>query len=203
MERPSRSPTSTQTTSTSSACSTCHRPAVDRTIRQANVFHLDMQGKATSSLVVAERRRDPRGARDRRAGARASQRGTVPRRRGGARRNTFDAGDLELIGEFLRDDVHWRSPWGAGPSSRDEVVQQFHAFKESTGGTMALALATCSPTTRTRCRSCGSPPTGPTGPTSTWTCREANVFHLDSDGRAYEFWGVADDQAAINSFWTD
>ena len=33
--------------------------------------------------------------------------------------------------------------------------------------------------------------------------KEANVFHLDADGRAYEFWGVADDQAAINSFWMD
>jgi hypothetical protein len=32
--------------------------------------------------------------------------------------------------------------------------------------------------------------------------REANVFHLDSEGRAYEFWGVAEDQAAINAFWS-
>jgi hypothetical protein len=31
--------------------------------------------------------------------------------------------------------------------------------------------------------------------------REANVFHLDPDGRAIEFWGVADDQAQINAFW--
>jgi NAD(P)-dependent dehydrogenase (short-subunit alcohol dehydrogenase family) len=33
--------------------------------------------------------------------------------------------------------------------------------------------------------------------------KEANVFHLDDKGRAYEFWGVADDQASLNSFWTD
>ena len=33
--------------------------------------------------------------------------------------------------------------------------------------------------------------------------KEANVFHLDDEGRAYEFWGVADDQGALNSFWTD
>jgi hypothetical protein len=32
--------------------------------------------------------------------------------------------------------------------------------------------------------------------------REANVFHLDSEGRAYEFWGVAEDQSAINAFWS-
>jgi hypothetical protein len=31
---------------------------------------------------------------------------------------------------------------------------------------------------------------------------EANVFHVDAGGRAYEFWGVADDQAAINEFWS-
>jgi hypothetical protein len=31
--------------------------------------------------------------------------------------------------------------------------------------------------------------------------KEANVFHLDAEGRAFEFWGVADNQAAINDFW--
>ena len=43
----------------------------------------------------------------------------------------------------------------------------------------------------------------PDRPDSHMDVKEANVFHLDDKGRAYEFWGVADDQAAINSFWTD
>jgi hypothetical protein len=33
--------------------------------------------------------------------------------------------------------------------------------------------------------------------------RPRNVFHLDDKGRAYEFWGVAEDQASLNSFWMD
>ena len=32
--------------------------------------------------------------------------------------------------------------------------------------------------------------------------KEANVFHLDEQGRAYEFWGVAENQAEINEFWS-
>jgi hypothetical protein len=32
--------------------------------------------------------------------------------------------------------------------------------------------------------------------------KEANVFHLDENGQAYEFWGVAENQAEINEFWT-
>ena len=33
--------------------------------------------------------------------------------------------------------------------------------------------------------------------------KEANVFHLDDKGQAFEFWGVAENQAEINSFWMD
>jgi hypothetical protein len=43
----------------------------------------------------------------------------------------------------------------------------------------------------------------PEKPGTRMDVKEANVFHLDDNGRTYEFWGIADDQAAINRFWTD
>ena len=115
----------------------------------------------------------------------------------------FDAGDLGLIERFLREDVHWRSPWGVGPSSRDEVVAQFDSFNEATGGSMELTLNDVFADDTHALSLVRLRPTAPTGPDKHMDVKEANVFHLDSDGHAYEFWGVADDQAAINSFWTD
>ena len=115
-------------------------------------------------------------------------------------RNAFGPDDLALIERFLHPDVHWHSPWGVGPSSREEVVEQFKAFKESTGGTMQLVL-----------NEVFADDTYAVSLVRLLADRadkhldekEANVFHLDGKGRAYEFWGVADDQAAINRFWTD
>jgi ketosteroid isomerase-like protein len=175
----------------------------DRTIRQANLFHLDMQGRATAvwsipsddAILEAFASGEPVREHPNVARFRAAEEARA--------RNIFDAADLELIGEFLREDVHWRSPWGVGPSSRDEVVQQFHAFKESTGGTMALVLGDVF-ADDTHALSLVRLTAGrPDRPDKTMDVKEANIFHLETDGRAYEFWGIADDQAAINNFWTD
>ncbi len=174
-----------------------------RTIRQANLFHLDVQGKATAvwslpsdaAILEAFETGDPVREHPNLARFRAAEEARA--------RNTFDAGDLEVIGLFLREDVHWRSPWGAGPSSRDEVVQQFEAFKESTGGTMGLALGEVFADDTHALSLVRLTADRPDRPDKHMDVKEANVFHLDSEGRAYEFWGVADDQAAINSFWTD
>ena len=38
-------------------------------------------------------------------------------------RNTFGPEDMVHIERFLREDVQWHSPWGRGPSSRDEVMR--------------------------------------------------------------------------------
>ena len=49
-------------------------------------------------------------------------------------RNTFGPEDMVHIERFLREDVQWHSAWGGGPASRDEVMQQFEAFKQMSGG---------------------------------------------------------------------
>jgi NAD(P)-dependent dehydrogenase (short-subunit alcohol dehydrogenase family) len=175
----------------------------DRTIRQANLFHLDMQGKATAiwsmptdeAIIEALETGEPVREHPNLARFRAAEEARA--------RNVFDEADLGCIREYLREDVHWRSPWGAGPSSRDEVVQQFGAFKAATGGSMNLALGDVFADDSHALSLVRLTADRPDRPDKHMDVKEANVFHLDDEGRAYEFWGVADDQGALNSFWTD
>ena len=116
-------------------------------------------------------------------------------------RNTFGPEDMGHIERFLRDDVRWISPWGKGPESREEVVAQFNSFKEATGGSMELTLNDVFADDTHAVSLVRLVAGRPDKPGRQMDVKEANVFHLDADGRAFEFWGVADDQAAINSFW--
>jgi hypothetical protein len=174
-----------------------------RTIRQANLFHLDTQGRATAiwslpsdaAILEALETGEPVREHPNVAPFRAAEEARA--------RNTFGEDDLALIGEFLREDVHWRSPWGPGPTSRDEVVQQFHAFKESTGGTMQLTLGDVFADDTHALSLVRLTADRPDKPERHMDVKEANVFHLDSEGSAYEFWGVADDQSEITRFWAE
>jgi ketosteroid isomerase-like protein len=117
-------------------------------------------------------------------------------------RNNFDADDLKLIEAFLRDDVHWISPWGEGPKTRGEVVAQFEQFKQATGNTMQLTLNEVFADDTHALSLVRLTADRPDKPDKHMDVKEANVFHLDPGGQAFEFWGVADDQANINNFWT-
>jgi NAD(P)-dependent dehydrogenase (short-subunit alcohol dehydrogenase family)/ketosteroid isomerase-like protein len=171
------------------------------TVRQANMFHLDADGKATdlwgmpSDMAVVQ----------------ALSSGQAPPEHPNAivfrdaeearARNEFGPEDLELIARFLRDDVHWISPWGKGPESRAEVVAQFEQFKQATGGSMALTLNEVFADDTHALSMVRLQADRPDKPDKHMDVREANVFHLDANGQAVEFWGVADDQAQINAFW--
>jgi NAD(P)-dependent dehydrogenase (short-subunit alcohol dehydrogenase family)/ketosteroid isomerase-like protein len=117
-------------------------------------------------------------------------------------RNVFSADDLAAIAQFLRDDVQWISPWGPGPASRDEVVAQFKSFNEATGGTMQLDLNEVFADDTHAVSLVRLQADRPDRPGAHMDVKEANVFHLDSEGRTYEFWGVAENQAEINAFWS-
>jgi NAD(P)-dependent dehydrogenase (short-subunit alcohol dehydrogenase family)/ketosteroid isomerase-like protein len=171
------------------------------TVRQANLFHLDGTGKATDlwgipsdrAVVAALSSGQP---------APEHPNAVVFRNAEEARaRNEFGPDDLAIIGRFLRDDVHWISPWGKGPETRDEVVAQFNQFKEATGGSMSLTLNEVFADDTHALSMVRLQADRPDKPGKHMDVREANVFHLDPDGRAIEFWGVADDQAQINAFW--
>jgi NAD(P)-dependent dehydrogenase (short-subunit alcohol dehydrogenase family) len=172
-------------------------------IRQASIFHLNDAGKVTEVWNVPSDR-EVAGALE--SGREPEEHPNVATFRAAEEaraRNTFGPEDLGDIERFLREDVKWISPWGKGPESRDEVVAQFGTFNEATGGTMQLTLNDVFADDTHAVSLVRLQADRPDKPGKHMDVKEANVFHLDEKGRAYEFWGVADDQGAINSFWMD
>ena len=170
-------------------------------VRQANIFHLNEDGKAAEiwsvpswgAVALALSSGEPVGEHPNVAVFRAAEEARA--------RNEFGPEDLGHIERFLREDVKWISPWGQGPTSRDEVVAQFGTFNEATGGTMQLDLNEVFADEHHAVSLVRLQADRPDRPDKHMDVKEANVFHLDENGKAYEFWGVADNQAAINDFW--
>jgi hypothetical protein len=172
-----------------------------RTLEQALVFHLGDDGMVTEVWSLPT---DGEIA-DALAGGRsvADHRNlpvfrTAEETRG---RNTFEPDDLANINAFLREDVRWISPWGQGPSNRDECIEQFKAFKAATGDTIHMEVfATFADDTHALSfveLTAGRPDK----PDRHMDLKEVNLFHLDADGKAFEFWGIQDDPAATDAFW--
>jgi hypothetical protein len=180
-----------------------HSAGNGQPVRQATVFHLDEGGKASEvwsipadeAVSAALSSGKPPDEHPNVATFRAAEEARA--------RNTFGPEDLGHIEHFLREDVRWISPWGQGPTSRDEVVAQFGSFNEATGGSMKLTLNDVFADDTHAVSLVRLEADRPDKPDRHMDVKEANVFHLDADGKAFEFWGVADDQGAINSFWMD
>lgn len=117
-------------------------------------------------------------------------------------RNEFGHEDIALIEAFLREDSEWHSPWGQGPSNREEVLAQFRMFKASTAGTLRFVLHETFADDSHAVSLVQLIADRPDQPDKHLDVKEANVFHLDETGRAYEFWGLAADQGAIDAFWS-
>jgi NAD(P)-dependent dehydrogenase (short-subunit alcohol dehydrogenase family)/ketosteroid isomerase-like protein len=171
------------------------------TVRQANLFHLGADGKATdlwgiptdAAIVQAMATGQAPAEHPNVAVFRAAEEARA--------RNEFGADDLAIIDRFLDPDVHWISAWGQGPENRDQVVAQFEQFKQATGGSMSLTLNEVFADATHALSMVRLQADRPDKPGKHMDVREANVFHLNENGQAFEFWGVADDQAQINAFW--
>jgi SnoaL-like domain len=116
-------------------------------------------------------------------------------------RNTFEPEDLANISAFLREDVHWISPWGEGPSSRDECIAQFQQFKAATGGTIHMDVYATFADDKHAVSFVELTAKRPDKPERSMDIKEVNLFHLDENGQAYEFWGIQDDTAKTDEFW--
>jgi SnoaL-like domain len=171
-----------------------------RTIQQAVVFHM-ADGKATEVWSVPT---------DREITDALGSGGDVPDHRNlpvfrtaeeTRGRNTFEPDDIANISAFLREDVVWISPWGPGPSSREECIAQFKQFKAATGDTINMdVFATFADDTHALSfveLTAGRPDK----PDRHMDLKEVNLFHLDENGQAFEFWGIQDDPAATDEFW--
>ena len=169
--------------------------------RQATIFHLDGDGRATE-VWSTPADADVRSAV---AGNPSPEHPNATRFRAAEEaraRNEFTDEDIAKISAFLREDVEWHSPWGQGPTSREEVLQQFLAFKENSGGSLQFVLHEVYADDKHAVSLVSLIADRPDKPDKHLDVREANVFHLDETGQCYEFWGLAEDQAAIDSFWS-
>jgi NAD(P)-dependent dehydrogenase (short-subunit alcohol dehydrogenase family) len=172
-------------------------------VQQVAIFHLNDEGKASDLWTIPT---DLAIADAMASGSAPDEHPNVALFRAAEEaraRNVFGPEDLSDIARFLREDVRWISPWGQGPNSRDEVVAQFGTFNQATGGTMNLTLNSVFADDTHAVSLVRLTADRPDKPGRHMDVKEANVFHLDPDGCALEFWGVADDQGALNSFWMD
>jgi hypothetical protein len=171
------------------------------TVRQANLFHLGADGKATDLWGIPTDAAVVQALATGQAPAEHPNAAVFRAAEEARARNEFGPDDLALIDRFLDPDVHWISPWGQGPENRDQVVAQFEQFKQATGGSMSLTLNEVFADGTHALSMVRLQADRPDKPGKHMDVREANVFHLNENGQAFEFWGVADDQAQINAFW--
>jgi hypothetical protein len=118
-------------------------------------------------------------------------------------RNTFEPDDLANIHAFLREDVEWHGAGDTpGVKGRDQVIGLYQQFKAATGGTMHLGMGSMFIDDDHAASIVHLTATRADNPEKKMDVVEVNLFHLDENGKAYEFWGVPDDQEAMDAFWT-
>jgi uncharacterized protein len=120
-------------------------------------------------------------------------------------RNTFDPADVANLERFLDPDVVWHgagdSQWADGARGRDRVIGLFQMFKQATGGSMRIELGHVFADERHGISLVTISADRPDVPGRHMELKEVNLFHLDGDGRAFEFWGVPNDPAIMDGFW--
>jgi hypothetical protein len=172
-----------------------------QTIEQAGIFHL-VDGKVTefwsipSEQAVADAfaRREP-----------------VPQHRymevfeiaeATRERNTFEPDDLAKIHAFLREDVEWHGAGDIpGVKGRDTVIGLYKQFKDATGGSMHLGMGSKFIDDSHAASIVHLTATRADNPDRKMDVMEVNLFHLDENGKAFEFWGVPADQEEMDAFW--
>jgi hypothetical protein len=179
------------------------RSAGGRSLDQAVVFHIDDSGKATEVWSMPT---DGEIAAALESGGPAPVHRNLPvfataeETRG---RNTFEPEDIANIEAFLREDVHWRtsSDWGEGPSNRDQCIEQFKGFLAGTGGTLHMEIFATFADDAHALSFVELTAQHPQHPDRRMDFKEVNLFHLDDNGKCFEFWGIQDDPDEANAFW--
>ena len=180
-------------------------PGGGSTVRQACVFEIEEESdKATevwglpSDVAIADAlsagRPIPEHPNSQRFEAAEASRG----------RWTFEPEDIAAIEAFLRNDVIWQgagnSPWRQGIAGRDQVIGWFRLFKERTAQTINMDVHETFTGDRFAASFVTLTATRPDADKHL-DMDEVNLFHLDDEGRCFEFWGIAADQAQMDDFW--
>jgi ketosteroid isomerase-like protein len=117
--------------------------------------------------------------------------------------DAFNRGDMTALREFYADDVVWHVGGTHGLSGdyrgRDELFAYFERVRDLTGGTITLepeAILSSEEHTAIFMKVSGERD----GRVLDVTLAEA--FTIGPDGRWNEFWSLADDQDAVDAFWS-
>jgi ketosteroid isomerase-like protein len=176
-----------------------------RAIAQGYVFHLNAAGKVTELWGLPTDRAIVDAFS---AGAAVPEHRNLPLFRTAEetrQRNTFEPEDMANLEQFLREDVVWHgagdSQWADGARGRAQVIGLFQMFKQATGGSMRIELTHVFADDRHGVSLVEISADRPDRPGRHMLLKEVNLFHLDAEGKALEFWGVPNDPAIMDGFW--
>lgn len=117
-------------------------------------------------------------------------------------RQTFEPEDMAILERFLDKEVIWhgagRSQFKDGARPRENVIALYKLFKQFSNGTFAMTYSGMY--TGDDHAVSFVKLTADIGPKH-MDFDEVNLFHLRPDGHTYEFWGIAEDQEAVDQFW--
>ena len=178
-------------------------------VRQATIFHMNADGKVAelwgmpsdSAIAAAVATGEPVPAHPNVATFLAAEEAR--------QRSEFGPEDTATIGKFLADGVVWhmggQSEFAKAPPTNtvDEVIGKFKMFKQATGGTLFFDIHEVYADDTHAASFVTLTADHPDHPDRHMNVKEVNIFHLDADGRAYEFWGIPTDEEERDSFWRD
>jgi quercetin dioxygenase-like cupin family protein/ketosteroid isomerase-like protein len=178
-------------------------------VRQANIFHMNSEGKVAElwglppdrAIVEATAKGEPVPEHPNVATFLAAEEAR--------QRSEFGPDDTATIRRFLADSVVWhmggQSEFAKAPPTNtiDEVISKFKMFKQATGGTLFFDIHEVYADDTHAASFVTLTADHPDHSDRHMNVKEVNIFHLDSDGRAYEFWGIPTDEAERDAFWAD
>ncbi|MEA2460010.1 MAG: uncharacterized protein QOH90_187 [Actinomycetota bacterium] len=116
--------------------------------------------------------------------------------------NSFTSGDLEGVMNFFHKDIVFHVP-GNNPvagdyKGQDEVMGFFGRLMQETGGSFKLEVHDILANDD---HGVGLVRQSGERNGKSLSMNVMQVFHIDADGKATEFWGFPEDGAAVDAFW--
>jgi hypothetical protein len=117
-------------------------------------------------------------------------------------RQSFEPADMAVLHRFLDENVTWHgagnSQFKDGAHPRENVIALYKLFKQYSNGTFAMHYSGMYAGDDHAVSFVKL--TADIGPKH-MDFDEVNLFHLHPDGSTWEFWGIAEDQDAVDAFW--
>lgn len=170
--------------------------------RQALVGHIDENGKITELWGIPS-------DRDLAAGGDVPESPVLPAfaaAQEARMRGEFGPDDVAALGDFFDPHVVWhmggRTGWAQERQGLEAVVGTFQGLNQATGGTFKVEVHELYADDAHAVGFSHLTAERPGHPDKHMDVDEVSLFHLH-DGKAYEFWGIPEDEAERDSFWMD